>query len=95
MLTDEDKAVLLPKLTNYLAAQKWISISDSDLDAEYSKLTRQEKLTIVNSLINDDQRAKELIKQKLNPPVQAWALQQAKAYIDANSIPIDVVRHLF
>jgi len=88
-------AEILPKLTNYLAAQKWISMGAADLDAEYAKLSDQEKLTIVSSLINNDDRAKELIKQKLDPPVQAWAAQQAQAYIDADSIPVSVIANIF
>ncbi|MCK9622157.1 MAG: hypothetical protein M0R47_16675 [Methylobacter sp.] len=94
-ISAEQAAIILPKLANYLAAQRWINMRASDLDAEYQKLTDAEKLVIVNSLINNDDKAKELIKQKLDPPVQEWAKAQAKIYIDANTIPIDVIANIF
>jgi len=94
-LTEQQAEALLPKLANYLAREKWLNLSVTEFDAGYASLTTTEKHTILDSVINGDDRAKQLIKSRLNGPVKVWATQQAQSYIAANSIPVDVIANIF
>ena len=82
---------LLAQLTAYLANRSRRILTVDDFDAGYNSLTTDEKKAILNSILKGDEVARNIIDIKLNGPIIEAAKRQAQQYIDANSIPVDVI----
>jgi cellobiose-specific phosphotransferase system component IIB len=88
-MANNDK--LLIKLSAYLAEKSRKTLTVNEFDSGYNSLTEQEKQAILNSILTGDDVAKNIIDIKLNGPIIEAAKKQAQQYIDANSIPVDVI----
>lgn len=86
---------LKERIAEYLATKHWKNISVDEFDLGYASLTVDDKQSILNSILKGDEIAKILIREKLKDPILNASRIQAQIYIDANSIPIDVVADLF
>lgn len=93
-LDQPTKSKLLSVLTAYIAEQSQASMTASQLDAGYASLTAEEKQTILRSILDGGESAKNIIMVKLQGPIREAAQLQAQAYIDTNSIPLDVISGL-
>lgn len=94
-LTKKQEAELKERLAEYLASQKWKTISVDEFDLGYKSLTIDDKRSILDSILRGDEIAKILIREKLKDPILNASRLQAQLYIDKNSIPVDVVADLF
>lgn len=94
-LTNKQAKDLLPKLTEYLATQRLRNVTDADLDAGYNMLTSEEKKIILGSILGETDNARSLIITRLYEPLRQESEALAQSYIDANSIPIDVIYNKF
>ena len=86
---------LTERIAEFLAAKHWKNISIEEFDACYASLTVDDKQSILDSILKGDEIAKILIREKLKDPILNASRIQAKLYINANSIPIDVIAELF
>lgn len=86
---------LFDNLVEFIATQMLKNLTVKDLDAGYAALTDEEKLLILRSLLGEDNNAKTLVKTKLYQPLKEAAKVQAQSYIDAGSIPLNIVKKLF
>jgi hypothetical protein len=91
IMNDDEKTKVLNRLTTYLASKARDNLTVTDFDSGYNRLTEQEKQAILKSILAGNEIAKNIINVKLNGPIIEAAKKQAQQYIDANSIPVDVI----
>lgn len=82
------------KLVSRFSEIKWQSLDFNDLDTGFMNLSNTEKQTIADSLKYSDDRARSLIKNKLQSVVDEYAKTQADFFIGQGNIDIDTINLL-
>lgn len=94
-LTAQQIKALRPKLASFLVKEYWKNLDYTTLDSSFNELSNEDKDIIIKSLIDGDNKARDLIRERLTAPLIDAANQQADAYIKAGSIPLEVIFRLF
>jgi hypothetical protein len=83
-----DNVTLKLKIVAAISNKKWTLLDHTDLDIGFISLTPSDKNVIIDSLKNSDDKAKSMIKQKLQDTVSSYANNEADKYIAQGFIPI-------